>query len=783
MGIALHAANDFSLELTDAATWRLSWREPDWLGPIGFVLRYRDHEYRGDAEVAALNAAVVEPTHAPFDGADDLGEFHGARVEWRGLPIALHTSVRAYANLPLIVFRIDSSEELRGLGTGTFERPTVAWPAFFPTQRDGGGAPAGLRSYGHQYTEFALPVSGDADCTGFRFAPHRPPVVEPLLFIASDGRTVMLAPLDNFHEQIISVPPDRESAAQGVNCGWHGDLTNVPTGFATELAMWAGDGPRAVLDAWAGCLRRRFGTQRPSRYADDGIGKLSYWTDNGAVYYYRTERGCDYFATLERVVDDLRAREIPVRALQVDSWFYPHQNLRAVSDEGAPIVPPSGMMTWEPRDDLFPNGFRVLRTRTGNLPLTFHSRHFSTHSPYWERYESWRDGDYAHPAGPALFDRLMAQAASWGAITYEQDWMVESFLGVRGLREQPRRARGWQESLDRAAAEHGLTLQWCMATPADFFQTVTLQRLTSIRTSGDYRYLFDNGLNWVWFLHTNALARALGLNPFKDVFLSHGATEISSGEPYAEVESLLASLSTGPVAIGDQIGHGNPALIMRACREDGVLIKPDVPLAALDRCFRANAFLEAAPLIGEAHSNHPAGRWLYIASFNACQSKQPLNVRVALADLGALAPSTPVLLYNWRDRTWTRLEPNAGWECSLAFQDWDYRVACPLLRGDVTVFGDIEKYATAGDRRIARIRTTNNGIEFDVLGAPDMSVEICGYSARRPSTVTAWAPGQQRSIVEGATGECWKWTDANGFWRVAVDVGALGSVIVGLALD
>ena len=41
----------------------------------------------------------------------------------------------------------------------------------------------------------------------------------------------------------------------------------------------------------------------------------------------------------------------------------------------------------------------------------------------------------------------MEQAAAWGAVTYEQDWLVESFLGVRGLREAPgRAARGSRAS-------------------------------------------------------------------------------------------------------------------------------------------------------------------------------------------------------------------------------------------------------------------------------------------------------------------------------------------------
>ena len=74
---------------------------------------------------------------------------------------------------------------------------------------------------------------------------------------------------------------------------------------------------------------------------------------------------------------------------------------------------------------------------------------------------------FALPLEQGVFDEIMAEAASWGVVTYEQDWLIECFLGVRGLREAPGRARAWQEGIDAAAHRHGQTLQWCMASPAD----------------------------------------------------------------------------------------------------------------------------------------------------------------------------------------------------------------------------------------------------------------------------------------------------------------------------
>jgi hypothetical protein len=718
----LAAAEGLSL-VCEMPHWRISWHDPDWLGPL---------------ELRVSGVTIAPRLERVMEGDDDLGAF--IRADVGGLAAPLRASVRAYRERALLVFRLQTDADLPNFGNGTFADPSLAWPALRPNRRTANGVAMGTRTYGHQYAEFALPVVGSDSATGFLFAPHRPPVVEPLLFLAPDGRTLVLAPLDCFHEQIIAVPADKEHKDDGIRCGWHGDLAEIPAGFATDLCVWAAPSPRAALDLWGETLRRRHATQRRGRYADGGVGKLSYWTDNGAVYYYRTAPGRDYSTTLEAVIRDLQDKAISVGSLQLDSWFYPHAITREVGPKEPDLVPPTGMMRWEPREDLFPHGFSDLRCRVPGLPLILHSRHFSSRSPYWRDHACWQDGEYAHPRDERLLERLMEYAATWGAITYEQDWMVESFLGVRGLRAAPGRARAWQEALDRAAGNRGMTLQWCMATPADFMQTVSLANVTSIRSSGDYRYLFDSGLNWVWFLHVNALARALGLTPYKDVFISHGKTANSAGEPYAEIEALLAALSSGPVGIGDEIGCSEPTVVLRTCREDGVLVKPDVPIAALDRCFAHNAFLEPQPLIGETYSDHPAGRWWYVPVFNACRTKEPIDVVVRLGDLGPSAPRAPVIAFDWRRRTCTRLEADDGWRASLAWQDWDYRVICPVLPGDVALIGDVSKYATAGDRRIAGIRATDGAVTFDVLGVPGTSAEIWGWSRQPLRGASDWEP-------------------------------------------
>lgn len=746
----------------------IQWQEADWFGPIRFSL------HRGGTWLSPLEngSSLVAPVVR--DGRDDLGSFR----EWSWPAQPIMASVRAYADEPLLIFRLEASTDLPSdVATENVAQPSVVWPECALAERVAGGLPEGTRSYAHQHSEFALPVFGDDCARGFFFAPHRPGVVSPFFLVAPDHRSLMLAPLDGFHEQLVAVPDSPDGRGALLRSGWHGDLAEVRAGFATETALWGGPDPRTLLSKWGALLLRRNSTRRPSRYADDLSGKLSYWTDNGAAYYYRTEPGCDYTETLERVVE---SADIPFATVQIDSWFYPHEQLRPVSPEGAPIVPPTGAMRWEPREDLFPEGFASLRQRLGGLPLAFHSRHFSRQSPYWEQYRAWFDGEYAHPQDPDFYQMLLGQAVSWGALVYEQDWMVESFFGIRDLRQAPGRVHAWQQAMNDAARELGMHLQWCMSTPADFMESVALTEVTSIRTSGDYKYMFDNGLNWVWFLQTNALARCLGLWPYKDVFVSYGPEAGPGGEPYREIEALLAALSAGPVGLGDALGRTDRDLVFRTCREDGVLVKPDVPIAALADCFRGNRFFEPLPLVGECYSDHPAGRWVYVTTFNANQRKEPITASVKLSALGESRPSGHVVAYDWRRRSWARLAPEQGWEIELAFQDWDFRVVCPELAGERTVFGDVSKYATVGDRRVSNIRNDAGRLSFEVKGKPGTTVSVHGWSANRPRAVSRWLPAGRESLTPGAA---WQWSEADGGWVVTTAIGPGGFSVIDVVYE
>lgn len=725
----LDAADGLIVEVGDDGAVRVGWAELDWFGPG--------------------RCSRAGEVGTPADGADWLGEYSAVSVADGDV----RCTVRAYRRRAMVVFRSEATVDLSGLATGAFDQPALGWPVFTPAQRTAGGAPDGLRALAYQHCEFGLPSVVGADLDGFFLLPHRPPTGWPLLLSAADGRTLLVAPLDAFHDQTIGLNGGT------LRCGWHGDLDAVPEGFSTDLAVLAGPDARSCLGEWGAMLQDAAGTVRPGRWPDALGSRPSYWTDNGAAYWYRTEPGHDAAGSIVAAVEDLRDAGVPVGSVQLDSWFYPHTELRPF-DTDEWVVPPSPMLAWEERPDVLPEGIAALRERLGGVPLAAHMRHLSAAAPIAGQVPVHVDGDVAVPADPEGYERWLDQCVAWGVETFEHDWLVEVFFGVRGLRERPGRARAWQEGIDAAARERGITLQWCMATPADFAETVTLTQVTSVRTSGDHGYIATPGQLWAWFCCTNALAGALGLMPFKDVFRTDPEVAGDTGEP----EALLSALSTGPVGMGDRAGRMDALQALRTCRADGVLIKPHTPIAATSRSLVANAAFTPELFVASCASLHEAGRWAYVTALHTNGGEEEVGGDVRFAELGVDAPAGDVVVWDWRARTATRLGPDGRWPVQLDKEGWAYLVLAPVLHGRLAVIGDTSKFVTAGDARL-EVALGPDGARLVVKGAGE-TVTLTGWAAEAPTVAG--------KVVAHDT--------STGLWTVDVEVPSRGWATVDLQI-
>ncbi|MGB3412563.1 MAG: hypothetical protein WBA45_15360 [Microthrixaceae bacterium] len=754
----LRASEDLVVEVDEDGTTRIGrGTSTDWFGPA--------------RPTGVASVGVDDKIGQLLSESDDMGDYTALVVA----DDDVRCSIRAYKDRSMVVFRTEATRDLDELSTGSYDRPSAGWPVFKPADRRSGGAPEGLRALAFQQCEFGLPSTAGVDLDGFFLLPHRPPTGWPLILGAEDGTALLLAPLDNFHDQVVGLNGGT------VRCGWNGDIDSVTSGFTTDLAVISGSGPRECLDIWGTLLLERAGTVRPGRWADALASRPSYWTDNGAAYWYRTEPGHDVAGSIVAAVDDLCSKDVPIGAVQLDSWFYPHEDLRPF-DTDEWVVPPSALTAWEERKDVLPDGISDLRDRLGGPPLVAHIRHLSADATITAEYPVYVDGDYAAPSTPEIYERWLDQCLAWGVETFEHDWLVEVFFGVRGLRERPGRARAWQEGIDRAARDRGITLQWCMGTPADFAQTTTLTQVTSVRTCGDHGYIATAGQLWAWFCTTNALARSLGLMPFKDVFRADPEVAGDNGP----VEALLSSLSTGPVGLGDRVGRMDPALAMQTCRADGLLIKPDVPVAAVDASMLGAPAFAPELLVAECYSDHPAGRWVYALGMHANPGDAEVSGEIALADLGDLtdlgdsAPVGEVVVWDWRAGTVTHGNPQTRLPVTLPKEGWTYFVVAPVLAASrLAVIGDVSKFVPAGDARIVVETLASEGR----LGRDDV-VRVTVKGAGETVTLTGWAASPVTATVLPADGHPAElgghWDPQTRIWTLPVVVGSRGWVTVEL---
>ncbi len=580
--------------------------------------------------------------------------------------------------------RMRADVDATGLATGRFSQPSSSVGVRFL------GQPAFL---GLAFTQFALPVvAGPALDFDFRPAPnlHSPSALGLLLARDAD-RFVLLAPIDHPHEQVLAV------ADGTLRWGWHGDLDDVSAGFGTTLGVYAGISAESLLRRWGSDVRRVRVAAADAGSTNPVVTHLSYWTDNGAAYWYRTEAGRTIGTSVAEAVESLRADDVPVQAVELDSWCYDHEVARPIAEIGYPEeVPPSGLMTWTPRRDAFdppPAGrdaIEAFAERLGRPPLVIHARHISPRSPYvsdgW-----WVDQLAAHPSDPGFFRRWFDDAARWGVCAIEQDWMLMYWFGVRQLRAVPGRAAAWQRELDRLAGASGTGLIWCMATPADIVLAATLDHVVAVRTSDDYRFADDPATLWTWYLTVNRVAGALGLRSFKDCFFSRAAPatnaghETIDGDPHAELEALLACMSAGPVGIGDRIGRTDRDVVMRTCDDDGRIRHVDRPLALVDDCL----FGEPARgdrLAWATTTATSGGRvWHYVVAINTAEDRRVLADELPLHVLG-IDGSRHV--HEWRRG---RGGPAESLQATLDPRDWALWVCAPQGQTDV---GDTTKYVT-----------------------------------------------------------------------------------------
>lgn len=645
-------------------------------------------------------------------GRDRLGSYQELRFSWH--PQApLTGSIRTYAGRPVVLFSITAKQP------GS-DPAAIRFPRFTQFPRD-------LHHFSYEDTEFA-PRSFALEETA-----------TPWLLFDDRLRAVVVSPASNY--LIATMRGDGiTEIASALNEG----VVDLPVDFTHRTLMAFDVGVNGAWDSWGIALTDLQAKDRPPNDADVGLRYLGYWTDNGAAYWYNYDRALGYAGTLETLVQRYRDEGIPLRYLQLDSWWYS----KSLTGPGGEVLTPKnrglpteewnrygGLLNYAAHPGVFPDGLAAFQRKVG-LPLITHNRWIDPDSPYHRRYEI--SGVAA--VDPKFWREIMAYAASANVVTYEQDWLSVIYRRSPALGTTLAAGDAFTDGMARAAQEKAMSIQYCMALPRLFLQGSRYGNLTTIRTSGD---AFTRS-KWDTFLYTSRLARALGIWPWADVFMSTDADAV-----------LIATLSAGMVGNGDEIGAENKENLLRAVRSDGAIIKPDTSLLPIDAMYRADAsaMLTAdasgslPPMIAAAHTDHGTLRTAYVVAY----SRGSAQAKAAFTP-AQVGMQHDAYLYDARDRTAHRLAPSESFEFDLAPNATAYFVLASVSSAGVALFGDAAKFVPDGRRRIAAIAEQGKRLTVTVrFAAEETAVRLFGYSPRRPE-ISAQSGSASELSFDAATG-------------------------------
>ncbi|MDP4285266.1 MAG: hypothetical protein Q8891_12640 [Bacteroidota bacterium] len=616
-------------------------------------------------------------------GSDAVGTFKSYTFNWKSNNDYVG-SIRWYAKSPVVIFSLS-------IPKGATGQSPVAFPEFTTI-------PVSLYHFSYHDVDFSTPEFTLNETS------------TPWLLFDNNKNACVISPASDFIVAKLS-----GNGTTNISSGLNAEVQQILANFTHTTMMVFDKGIQNTWNVWGSALRSLYNRQRPANDADKVLKYFGYWTDNGADYYYKYDTTIGYAQTLLDLREHYKEEKIPLGYMQLDSWWYEKSivNPRGepTADHKNPQLPfgpwnrYGGLMEYRADPFLFPDGLAHFQQKLG-LPMVTHNRWVDPTSPYQKMYKISR---YA-AVDPGYWKDIMDYIKASGVICYEQDWLNQIYMQSPKMASDLSVGNAFTDGMANAAKVDGLSLQYCMAMPRHFLQGVKYNNLTTIRTSGD-RF---QPKRWMPFIFTSQLGYEMGIWPWCDVFKS---SELGN--------MILANLSAGPVGTGDAIGKEDKANIMLTCRNDGVLVKPDVPLLPMDEDYVQMAQQDNKPVLAYTYTKHHNITTNYVFAF-ATEQTSDMGVSFKPADIGMIGK---VVVYDPMHNKLQIISANETFKDVLPGDKYTYYIIAPVTSSGIAFLGDAGKITATGKKRIADVIASGKEMQVKVLFAKsESSVTLRGYA-------------------------------------------------------
>ncbi len=735
----------------DAGRYEVRYNGQSWFGP-GIVSVLANKRWYRSADVKFPEAAAYDQPSGKLtladakraSGSDRWGEYETIDLSWEvpGSDIVLVTGFRLYREHPFLVFDQKFPKGFKSYASGKWIIPAVAFPQFL-TMFDDRNDLYSWSSGGMFTHRFSYGAASSLGGT-----------VDLLLLTDKDYSTAILSPFANY---LVATQQSQPAASRdetspnkmAISCGIEGLVEDIPAGFEHAHLLVVGQGVAKTFQVWGEALLERAGKHVPSKYDGDTLKYPVYWDDYGSYYRehgFKEEGYKSYEDIILGIADDAKKHGLRVGAYQVQDEDQLHDH------EGI----------FEPREDLFPHGLAWLHEKLG-VPLEAYYCWLAPKGSYPKEYPHYTTPSAQTPGAglgdvyysPEYWRYIADKVASWGGILFQHDFL-SVYEGDPVMMAGVNRMDTYFKNMAKALQAKGLTMQYCMQLPRNIMESTENPIVVSVQASWDHHIPTpqqdDDPYVWKHLIFTSAFYGAVGIWPSRD-----NIQTMADANAFEDV--LMANLLGGEIQLGHRIGECNFELVRKTYREgDELVLKADRPIMPLDRCY-----LEGCA-VGYTTSERNGQKWFYVLSLP--RSGYLGDFRTS--DLGV---GGQCAVYNFDTQRVTIVD--ASTLISLQREaKHEYFVVAPLLANGMAVVGDAEKFVTMGEKRIASVEVTGEGLQVGVISNREWNPVTVGYAGRRPLGVEVGNTRlEEMSSLDQlkAAKAGWYWDHQTNLWHVKVD--------------